>query len=305
MQIRLLGTAAGGGVPQWNCNCPVCREARAEDRRVEPRTQSSVAVSADGRSWFLLNASPDLRAQIETFLPLQPPSGVTRGSPIQAVLLTNADLDHSLGLLLLREGQKIPVHASAAVRESLTVGISLSQAIAAFCGIEWIEPPFEDQPLRNMDGSESGLAYQAVSLSGRAPRFALPTARQTNHVVGYRIVDRKTGGGLLFLPDVTSLDPGLASRLADCDVLLFDGTFWAEDEMASCGAGSLRASSMGHIPISGAGGSLQVLGRLDVKHKVYVHINNTNPILMEGSPEQAAVLAAGCAVGRDGMEFAI
>src|SRR6185369_11054584 len=147
MRIRLLGTAAGGGVPQWNCNCPVCREARAGHGRVQPRTQSGVAVSADGRRWFLLNASPDLRAQIETFPPLQPPAGKTRGSPIEAVLLTNADLDHSLGLLLLREGEKLFVHATKSVRRSLTDGISIAPTLNSFCSAEWIEPPATLSPL--------------------------------------------------------------------------------------------------------------------------------------------------------------
>src|SRR5436190_11964294 len=137
MRIRLLGTAAGGGVPQWNCNCSVCREARAGTGRVQSRTQSSVAITADDQHWFLLNASPDLRAQIEGFPPLQPPVDLTRGSPIQAVLLTNADLDHTLGLLLLREGEKLLVHATGPVRNSLTGGLSLASTLAAFCGIEW------------------------------------------------------------------------------------------------------------------------------------------------------------------------
>src|SRR2546427_5852035 len=133
MRIRLLGTAAGGGVPQWNCNCRVCREARAGTGRVLPRTQCSVAVSADGQRWFLLNASPDIRSQIESFPPLQPGPGTMRGSPIQGVLLSNADLDHTLGLLLLREGERLVVHAPAKVRESLTEGMSLDSALEAFC----------------------------------------------------------------------------------------------------------------------------------------------------------------------------
>src|ERR1051325_7738133 len=139
MRIRLLGTAAGGGVPQWNCLCPVCREARAGSGRVQPRTQSAVAISADDRRWFLLNASPDLRAQIESFPPLHPPAGKTRGSPIEGVLLTNADLDHALGLLLLREGDVLPVHAPAAVQRSLTDGFSLAATLNSFCGVRWIE----------------------------------------------------------------------------------------------------------------------------------------------------------------------
>lgn len=306
MRIRLLGAAAGGGVPQWNCSCPVCREARAGTGRVQPRTQSSVAVSADGRRWSLLNASPDIRAQIETFPPLQPPAGKTRGSPIEAVLLTNADLDHTLGLVLLREGEKLFVHATANVRQSLTQGISIAPALESFCGMEWIQPPAKPSPLPYRDGPQSGLLYQAIPLSGRPPRFMNRTTRPSaGNVIGYRIVDGKTGGRLLFLPDVAALDERLLRLLPECDVLLFDGTFWSENEMQERGAGNFPASGMGHVPISGEGGSLKIFSKLKVEHKIYLHINNTNPILLEDSPERAAVTAAGCAVASDGMELLI
>jgi pyrroloquinoline quinone biosynthesis protein B len=305
MQIRFLGTAAGGGVPQWNCNCPVCREARLPGGRVRARTQSSVAVSADGQRWFLLNASPDLRAQIESAPPLQPPAGKIRDSPIEAVLLTNADLDHTLGLLLLREGEKLRVHATPAVRNSLAEGLALPSTLASFCGLEWIDPSKEVCPLLCRDGSRSGLLYQAFELSGRPPRFVRKPAFVTGHNVGYRLVDERTGGRLLFLPDVAGIDDALRARLPECDALLFDGTFWSEHEIQERGIGGLPASGMGHLPVSGSGGSLKVLAGLNVKHKIYVHINNTNPMLFEDSPERAAVAAAGCAVAWDGMEISI
>jgi len=328
MRIRLLGTAAGGGVPQWNCNCLICREARVSTGRVRPRTQSSVAISADDQHWFLLNASPDIRAQIEAFPPLQPPGQLIRGSPIQAVLLTNADLDHTLGLFLLREGTKLRVHATSAVRQSLTEGISLTSTLSAFCGIEWVCPPSKPSSLLNPDGSHSGLFYQALPLVGLPPRFEKlsrdglpisdrahkPAAAQRqlegrspspDHVVGYRFVDSHTGGRLVFLPDVPAMDQTLKSWLADCDVLLFDGTFWAENEMQECGVAAGPASSMGHVPISGPVGSLAVLKELKISQKVYIHINNTNPVLLENSAERAAVLAAGCTVGHDGMDLSV
>ena len=305
MRIRLLGTAAGGGVPQWNCNCPICREARSGTGRVQPRTQSSVAISADDQYWFLLNASPDICAQIEAFKPLQPAALVTRGSRIQSVLLTNADLDHTLGLFLMREGEQLLIHATNTVRNSLTEGISLTATMAAFCGIQWINPPAKLSPLLNRDGLESGILYQAISLDGRQPRFSRTAAPALDPVVGYLFIDQKTQGRLFFLPDVAVMDAQLKRLLAECDVLLFDGTFWSENEMKQRGAGTLAASEMGHVPISGAGGSLQVLSQLDVKHRIYVHINNTNPILLEDSTERAAVLATGCMIGNDGMEFYI
>ncbi len=306
MRIRLLGTAAGGGVPQWNCNCPVCREARAGTGRVRPRTQSSAAISADGRHWFLLNASPDLRAQIENFPPLHPPPEEKRGSPIEAVLLTNADLDHTLGLLLLREGGKLRVHATPNVRRSLTEGVAFIPALESFCGVDWIEPPANSSPLPCRDGSESGLIYELISLAGKPPRFMKSqTISSTGHAAGYKITDLKTGGRLLFLPEVSQVDENLSRRLPACEALLFDGTFWSEDEMRERGAGALSASDLGHLPVSGANGTLKILAGLEIKHKIYTHINNTNPILIEDSPERAAVVKAGCAAGLDGMEVEI
>jgi pyrroloquinoline quinone biosynthesis protein B len=306
MRIHLLGTAAGGGAPQWNCNCAVCREARSGSGRVRPRTQSSVAVSADGRNWFLLNASPDIRAQIESFPPLRPGGNKARNSPIEGVLLTNADLDHSLGLLLLREGEKLRVHATEAVRIALTKGISIAPTLDSFSSAEWIEPPTSPEPLPRRDGSASGLSYEAIPLSGKPPRFmkgkAPPSATNT---IGYRITDEQTGRKLLFLPDVGEVSESILRLFSECDVLLFDGTFWSENEMRERRVGALSAADMGHLPISGEKGSLNVLAKLRIKHKIYTHINNTNPILIEDSPECAAVKAAGCDVGQDGMELEI
>jgi pyrroloquinoline quinone biosynthesis protein B len=306
MRIHLLGTAAGGGVPQWNCNCAVCQEARRRNGRVQPRTQSSVAVSADGQHWFLLNASPDIRAQIENFPPLRPSGNKARNSPIEGVLLTNADLDHSLGLLLLREGEKLCIHATNAVRVALTEGISIGPTLDFFCGTEWIEPPTRPQSLRKRDSSASGLTYEAIPLYGKSPRFMKgKEARSTTNTVGYRITDDKTGGRLLFLPEVAGASEGISRLLSNCDALLFDGTFWSENEMRERGVGTLSAADMGHLPISGETASLNALAKLGIKHKIYTHINNTNPILIEDSPECAAVKAAGCIVGQDGMEIEI
>jgi pyrroloquinoline quinone biosynthesis protein B len=306
MRIRLLGTAAGGGVPQWNCNCAVCREARAGSGRVEPRTQSCVAISADDRRWFLLNASPDLRGQIEAFPPLHPFSDRVRISPIEGVLVTNADLDHTLGLLLLREGEKLPVHATHQTRRSLTEGLLLGPVLESFCGLDWIEPPHELSPLQLRDGSPSGLRYQAIEVGGKPPRFAkdLPTS-SGGIVIGFRILDERTGGRLVFLPDVAGLNDALLAQISDCDVLLFDGTFWSETEMSERGVGVATAASMGHVPISGASGSFALLAGVKAAKKIYIHINNTNPILLQDSTERQRVEAAGWTIGRDGMEFVV
>jgi pyrroloquinoline quinone biosynthesis protein B len=306
MRIILLGTAAGGGLPQWNCNCPNCREARVGSTRVVSRTQSSVAVSADGQAWFLLNASPDLRVQLEGVPHLHPRTKTLRSTSIEAVLLTNADLDHTLGLLLMREGGKIRVYATSQVRGALTRGISLAPTLKSFGGIHWTKPPRKLSPLLRRDGSKSGLQYQAINVIGKPPRFM--KGRQSNgpgHSVGYRIVDEKSGGRLLFLPDVAVLDGQIIDALSDCDILLFDGTFWSENEMRKLGVGNLFAKQMGHVPIGGLQGSLKQLAPLGVARKIYTHINNTNPILRKGSSENAAVRAAGVEVGRDGMEMVI
>ncbi len=305
MQVRVLGSAAGGGFPQWNCNCANCHGVRAGTLPGRPRLQASVALSGDGRRWFLLHASPDVRQQIESFPPLLP-HGCVRGTGLAGVLLTGADLDQALGLLVLREGLAAVVHATAAVRRSLAEGLRLDEVLGCYCPLEWREPPAEPAPLRDAGGHPSGLHYQAFAVPGKPPRYsearAVPSVGDT---VGYRFVDERTGGRLVFLPSVAAWDDAVAAGVRDCDALIFDGTFWDEDEMVRTGAGSLRAGQMGHLPIGGPDGSLARLAPLAVGRKVYVHVNNTNPILREDSPERMAVEAAGVAVGWDGMEFTV
>jgi pyrroloquinoline quinone biosynthesis protein B len=307
MKIILLGTAAGGGLPQWNCNCANCRDVRHGSSRLIRRTQSSVAISADGRRWFLLNASPDLRGQLENFSPLHPLKNARRSTPIEGVLLTNADLDHTLGLFLLREGEKLHVHATPSVRRTLTKNISVDGVLRSFCGVRWIAPPSRLAPLRCRDGSKSGLRYQAIGLKGKPPCFARRGREsQSGHCVGYRFIDERTRGSLMFFPDVAAIDGRIANLLGGCDVLLFDGTFWSENEMQKAGVGRVPAAKMGHVPISGPGGSLKQLAELSlIRHRIYFHINNTNPILRQGSPQHAAVRAAGLQVGHDGMKIII
>jgi len=303
MHIRLLGTAAGGGFPQWNCNCDVCRVAREDPGRAKPRTQSCVAVSGDGKRWFLVNASPDLRSQVESFPALRPPTGTRRGSGIAGVLLTNADLDHTLGLLLLREGERLSVHATGRIRGALTTGLNLDALLDQYCGIDWREPPAETAPLTDSLGHESGLLYCAFGVPGKPPRY-LPGARPAaGDAVGYRFVDPSSGGRLVILPDLAAMDPPVQRQLEDCDLLLLDGTFHDDDEMLRRGVGTATAAQMGHLPIGGPGGSLHRIAALRNLRRVYVHVNNTNPILIEDSPQRKAVESAGVAVGADGMEF--
>ncbi|HTU20571.1 MAG TPA: pyrroloquinoline quinone biosynthesis protein PqqB [Gemmataceae bacterium] len=305
MQVRLLGTAAGGGFPQWNCGCVNCEGVRRGTIRARPRTQSCVAVSADGRRWFLLNASPDVRVQIESFAPLLP-RGSVRGTGIQGIVLTNADLDHTLGLLVLREGGRLSVHATSSVRRALDEGLHLSEVLDRYGGVDWRQPPTSAAPLACADGTLSGLSYAAFPVPGKLPRYregrASPSGEDT---VGYQLVDESTGKRLVYVPGLAALDRDVLTRLQTADVVLLDGTFWSDDEMRTAGAGSTSAREMGHLPVGSEDGSLTTLASLPAARKIYVHINNTNPILREDSPERQAVENAGVEVGWDGMEFTL
>ncbi|MBE3566733.1 MAG: pyrroloquinoline quinone biosynthesis protein PqqB [Thermogemmatispora sp.] len=306
MLVRLLGTAAGGGFPQWNCNCSNCRGLRAGELMAKARTQSCVAVSADGERWFLLNASPDLRTQLEGFPPLWPPASCRRGTPIEAILLTDADLDHTLGLLLLRERSALTIYAPAAVQQALRQGLALPQLLAHYCCVEWREPVEELAPLPTAAGHESGLLYQAIPLTGKPPRYlaeARTLATGSPFRVGYYLMDVRTGGRLLFLPGLARQEEQLQPYLRACDAILLDGTFWSEYELQEQGLVQATASSMGHLPISGPAGSLAWLTQLPIPYRIYTHINNTNPILVEDSPQHATVHAAGVIIGWDGLEL--
>jgi pyrroloquinoline quinone biosynthesis protein B len=300
MRVRLLGTSAGGGFPQWNCACRVCQAAREGGAR--PRLQSSVAVSADGAHWFLLNASPDVRFQIEAFAPLRPPRGALRGSGIEAVLLTNADLDHTLGLLLLREGGAMRTYATSPTRRSLQAGLRLPTLLKAYGGSDFVVPPRKLMPLPLADGSPTGLRFMAFPVPGKPPRYLEATrtfARFDN--VGYRIEEPASGARLLFIPDLAAIDAAVEDQLERCDLLLFDGTFWDEREMLPLGG--RPAAAMAHQPVGGPDGSLRRLAPLPIARKIYIHINNSNPMLLEHSPERELVLAAGLEIAQDGMEI--
>ena len=297
MWVRVLGSAAGGGFPQWNCGCPRCLAVRDGSRPCRPRTQSSVAVSADYRRWFLLNASPDVRAQIETFPALHPKE--VRQSPLQAVLLTDAELDHTLGLLLLRETDDIEIHCTEAVYETLLTGTSLLRTLGAYTGVEW-------QPVttgREMS-LDDGLSYLAFEVpTNKRARFG--TGEGGESVVGYRITDARTGRALVYLPGAQQLTASVRKQLQDCACLLFDGTCWQDDELVELGIANKTSREMGHLPIGDADGSLKQLARLPIERKIYIHINNTNPILIEDSPERRSVEEHGLEVAVDGLELEI
>jgi pyrroloquinoline quinone biosynthesis protein B len=270
------------------------------------RTQSCVAISTDYTHWFLLNASPDICQQIEAFPPLTPPSGSPRGSSISAILLTDAELDHTLGLFLLREGLHQTIYATAAVRCTLTEGLALSSVINHYCTVEWRKASPTWTQLCYADHSPSGLLYTAFALPDKPPRYMRDReTSSTGNRVGYRFIDERTGGRLTFMPGIAGFNERILTYLHVCDALLLDGTFWHEDEMRGMIESNASASSMGHIPVGGPDGSLAVIAPLPITHKIYTHINNTNPMLIEDSPEHAQVKAAGIHIAWDGLELTL
>ena len=270
-----------------------------------PRTQSCVTVSGDGVHWFLLNSPPDIRIQVESFPPLLPSRETGRGTAVEAVLVTNADIDHTLGLFILREGQPLKVYTSPAVSQALTEGLRLPEVLKHYCKMEWQDPPDVLNPLPLRNGKPSGLLFCAFPVPGKWPRYMGTPASPNRCALGFRFVDEKTGGSLVFIPDLASIDPVVSKEMENCDALLVDGTFWSEREMVEQGVGSLTATQMAHWIVGGPQGSLEKLRDLRVAKKVYVHINNTNPMLVEDSLERAEVREAGVEIGRDGMEFIV
>jgi len=293
--LRVLGSAAGGGSPQWNCGCPVCAAVRSRPQLA--RTQSSVAVSADGRQWFLINVSPDVRAQIEAFPGLHPHGD--RTTPLQAVLLTDAELDHTLGLLLLREADGLRLYTTPAVHKTLCDGSGVLRTLERYCPIEWqAVVPGADMPLAD------GLSCRAFDVrTTKRDRFG--TGTDHGRVVGYRLTDQRGGGTLVYLPGVQALTPALRAEIEGCDCLLIDGTCWRDDELIRLGLASKTAREMGHLPISGPDGSLAQVRSLDVGRTIFVHMNNTNPILLEDTPERRVLADSGMEVAMDGLEVEV
>jgi pyrroloquinoline quinone biosynthesis protein B len=297
LKIRILGSAAGGGVPQWNCRCSNCEAARAGSSSVRPRTQSSVAISSDGRNWILLNVSPDVRQQILSFPPLGAPPGQERGQTIAGCVLTDAELDHTLGLLLLREGQPFSIFSTTPVRRWLNRYLPVEQLLACFAKPAWIDLML-DRPVILTEH----LHLRIFEVEPHVPRFVKDEAA-AGSVVGLLIEDRKTGGKLVYAPCVGSLGEPLVSMAREADAVLIDGTFWSDDEPLRFG--ERTALQMGHIPVTGPHGSLTWLGELPARHRVYVHINNTNPMLNECGPEYRLVSRRGIQVGADADMFEI
>jgi pyrroloquinoline quinone biosynthesis protein B len=297
VKIRVLGSAAGGGFPQWNCGCFNCREGRRLGGRVKPRTQESVAVSEDGESWFLINASPEIRAQIEACPELWPRA--ERHSPIAGILLTNGDLDHCLGLLSLRESHPLVLYATDAVRAGFTENNVLYRTLERFPGqVTW--RPLElgrEQPLG------AGLRVTAIPAPGKLPlHLEASRAPSPEDNVGF-VIRGLSGPPMAYFSGVAGPSPEVARAVANA-LVFFDGTFWSSDELIAAGLGTRRAEEMAHWPIGGPEGSLPFLSRAGGM-AIYIHINNTNPILHEDSPERRAVTQAGVEIAHDGLELTL
>ncbi|MDE2203926.1 MAG: pyrroloquinoline quinone biosynthesis protein PqqB [Burkholderiaceae bacterium] len=302
--LKVLGSAAGGGFPQWNCNCRNCDGVRQGTLRATPRTQSSIALGDAHQNWIVVNASPDILAQLRATPALQP-ARAPRDTGIAAVLLMDAQIDHVTGLLMLREHrQPLPVYASAAVLSDLSTAFPLTRMLSHYCGLDtralaldgtaFSIPPLQD------------VALTAIPLESKAPPYSPSrNARRLGDNIGLRIVDRKSGRRAFYAPGLARIEPHVFDEMGAADVVLVDGTCWHDDEMKDLRFSAKTAADMGHLAQSGPGGMIETLDQLPATRKVLIHINNTNPILDEDSPQRRELDAHGIEVAYDGMEIAL
>ncbi len=310
MFVRVLGAGAGGGFPQWNCTCQNCVAARTDTPGFRPRTQSSLAVSGDGSNWALLNASPDLRAQISASPQLNPlPGGRMRQSPIKAVVLTNGDVDHISGLINLREAQPFSIYGSQRV-----LGVLAENSIFNILAPDIVSriPLDLEKPIKLQgDGVDLGLQVEAFDVPGKIALYLEDESAgpdfgtQIGDTIGLKVSDTQSGKSFFYIPGCATVDEKLSKRLKGASHVFFDGTLFTDDEMLNQGLMPKTGSRMGHISISGPDGSIKAFENLDVGRKIYVHINNSNPVLNDNSPEYEQTTAAGWEVGFDGMEIEI
>ncbi|HTR14543.1 MAG TPA: pyrroloquinoline quinone biosynthesis protein PqqB [Roseiarcus sp.] len=298
LRALVLGSGGGGGVPQWNCNCRVCALAWAGDPRVKLRTQSSLAVSADGESWLLLNASIDLRQQILATPAIQP-KGQRRHSPITALLLTNTDVDHAAGLLALRERQPFTIWGTRSTLDTIGANRIFDVVAHDIVSRRSVELGERFEPL-------PGLSVELFPVPGKVPLWLEQGEVRTDALGEQTVGVAVEAGGrrLVYAPGCAGATDDLHERIANAHALFFDGTLFADDEMIANGLGEKTGRRMGHMPISGPDGTLEALARHASVRRILTHINNSNPILIEGSPEEAKVKAAGWEIAYDGMEVA-
>uniref|UniRef100_A0A8J8AZ40 Coenzyme PQQ synthesis protein B n=1 Tax=Coralloluteibacterium stylophorae TaxID=1776034 RepID=A0A8J8AZ40_9GAMM len=305
MRVRVLGSAAGGGFPPWNCNCRTCRGVRDGSLRATARTQSSIALTGEDANWLLCNASPDILAQLQANPVLQPARAL-RDTAIAAICLLDAQVDHTTGLYMLREHRaRHRVWTTAPVREDLTRGNPILPLLEHYCGVDWQEI--------GLDGATfampeiPGLRFTALPLTSNAPPYSPHRdAPVPGDTIGLLVEAERSGRRLFYAPGLGEMEPHVWAAMRAADCVLVDGTCWTDDEMERQGVGRKRARAMGHLPQSGPGGMLEWLAKLPAStRKVLIHINNTNPILDEDGPERAALAAAGIEVAHDGMEIAL
>lgn len=305
MYIHVLGSAAGGGFPQWNCNCANCDGFRKGTLKASARTQSSIAVSEDGEHWILFNASPDIRAQLASFPAMQPCRAV-RDTGISAVLLIDSQVDHTTGLLTLREGLPLDVWCTEQVHEDLSGGFPLFRMLEHWNGgLNWREIPASENESFTIPCAPS-LRLTAIPLLSNAPPYS--PRRDNPHLgdnIGVFLEDTRTGQTVLYAPGLGEPDERILDWMRKADVLLVDGTVWHDDEMIRQEVGTKTGQDMGHLAQSGPGGMIEVLDTMPARRKILIHINNTNPILDENSAERAELLRHGIEVAWDGMHVEV
>jgi len=308
MRVVVLGAAAGGGVPQWNCNCAICKAAR--DERPELRaTQASIAVSADGEHWFLINASPDVRQQVIATPQLHPRAGHLRHSPIAGVILTNGEVDAVAGLLSLREGWPFSIYAHQRVLDILKSNSIFNVLDEKRVRRESIEFGRTFEP-RHSDGTSSGLEILPFAAPGKRALYMenevdAGGGDRAGDTLGLRIADKRTGEYLYFLAACAAFTPDLKQRLQGAPLVFFDGTLWRDDELIATGLGVKTGQRMGHLAMSGPDGAMAALADLGITRKIFLHINNSNPVLLPESDERQAAERAGWQIPFDGMEITL
>jgi pyrroloquinoline quinone biosynthesis protein B len=308
LRVVVLGAAAGGGVPQWNCGCPVCRKARTGHPELQS-TQASIAISADGDHWFLVNASPDLRQQLIATPQLHPKAGKLRHTPISGVILTNGEIDAVAGLLSMREGSPFTIYAHArvlAILKANSIFNVLAEKNVARQPIE-TDTPFEPAL---PDGSGSGIEILPFAVSGKGAWYLEGKAHPAGDAgagdtLGLRIGDKATGKYFYFLAACAGVTDDLRSRLAGAPLIFFDGTVWRDDELIVAGLGNKTGQGMGHIAMSGDHGAIESLAGLDIGRKIFLHINNSNPALLHDSAERKSAERAGWQIPADGTEITL
>ena len=303
----VLGSAAGGGFPQWNSNAPACRRARQRDLTATARTQAALAVSADRKDWFVLNASPDLRLQIEATQHLHPREGL-RSSPITGVVLTGGDVDAIAGLLHLRERHRFNVYSPSRVLAILAAN-PIFDVLAPDC-VQRIELPLDKRIELAGSSGASGLAVVAFAVPGKLPLYLEtdgqdPGLSEEGDTIGLEVIETATGKSLFFIPGCAAMTERLRHRLAGSALVFFDGTLWRDDEMIRLGVGSKTGRRMGHMSMDGDDGSIAVFRDLDIGRRIFIHINNSNPALLEDSPERRIANEAGWEIAFDGMEVTL